>query len=36
MLTKINAELSITFINDLDEDIGGILIKFIDDTELGG
>lgn len=31
----INAELLITFINELDEDIGGMLIKFIDDTKLG-
>lgn len=31
----INAELLITFINELDEDIGGMLIKMIDDTKLG-
>lgn len=32
---KFNAELLITFINDLDEDIGCMLIKFVDVTKLG-
>ena len=28
-------ELLITFVNVLDEDIGGMFIKFMDDTKLG-
>lgn len=34
--TRFNAELLIAFINDVDEDISGILSKVMDDTKLGG